>query len=232
MPALAMSAVEVLKELEACGTAQNRKIYARHGVKDEMYGVSTANLKKIQKKIKTDHQLALALWDSGNADARILATMIADPKQATEEQIEAWIGSAQDYGTTGYITEYVAKTVFLREKMEQWIKSEEEWRGRAGWLLLSYLAENDPELSDQFFEAYLPVIERDIHTAKNRVRDAMNLVIINVGIRNPNLEQKALETAKRIGKIEVDHGETSCKTPDAISYIQKVLEYRRKKASK
>jgi hypothetical protein len=64
---------------------------------------------------------------------------------------------------------------------------------------------------------------------KNRVRDAMNSAVIAIGIRNPKLEKKALAAAKRIGQVEVDHGETSCKTPDATAYIHKTLERRRKK---
>ena len=66
-------------------------------------------------------------------------------------------------------------------------------------------------------------------TAQNRVKDAMNMALISIGTRNPKLEKKALGAAKRIGKVEVDHGETSCKTPDAAAYIKKVLAQRRKK---
>jgi 3-methyladenine DNA glycosylase AlkD len=232
MPTVVMSAVEVLKELESYGTEQNRKIYKNHGVKDEMYGVSIANIKTLQKKLKIDHDLAKKLWQSGNYDARLLAMLIADPKQATDEQIEAWADNLKDYVTTGYLSGYVAKTAFVSEKMEQWIKSEEEWRGRMGWQLLAYLADNTSDLPDPVFEQYLGVIEQELHTAKNYVRDAMNSAIINIGLRNPNLEQKATETAKRIGKVVVDHGKTGCITPEAIGYIQKTLEYRRKKANK
>ena len=70
---------QLLHEMESLGTAQNRKIYARHGVAGGQYGLSFANLKKLQKRTKKDHALSLALWETANHDCRILATMVADP---------------------------------------------------------------------------------------------------------------------------------------------------------
>ena len=61
---------DVIRELESLGTAQNRKIYKRHGAGDRLFGVSFANLNKLKKKIKTDHDLANQLWASGNVDAQ------------------------------------------------------------------------------------------------------------------------------------------------------------------
>ena len=76
-----MTLRETMKALEKAGTAQTRKIYGRHGVTGPMYGVSYATLGQLKKKIKTDHALAEQLWATGNHDARILATMVADPAQ-------------------------------------------------------------------------------------------------------------------------------------------------------
>ena len=75
----------VIQELEELGTEQNRKIYRRHGVREDLFGVSFGNIRKLQKKIKTDHSLARELWATGNHDARILATMVADPNIIEKE---------------------------------------------------------------------------------------------------------------------------------------------------
>ena len=83
-------------------------------------------------------------------------------------------------------------------------------------------------LPDEYFERFLSTIERDIHESQNRVRHEMNSALIAIGIRNPALEEKALAAAARIGKVEVDHGETGCKTPDAAGYIRKTLERKKK----
>jgi 3-methyladenine DNA glycosylase AlkD len=224
-----MVASDVMQELESFGTEQNRKIYRRHGVGDNQFGVSYANLRPLAKRIKMDHQVARELWASGNYDARILAAMVADPKQMTPEEIEAWADDLDNYGLTGAFAGLVTNTPFVREKMEEWTKSDEEWRGSAGWQLLGNIAMNDKTLPDDYFEKYLQIIERDIHSAKNRVRYSMNSALIGIGIRNEALKEKALAVAERIGEVYVDHGETGCKTPDAGPYIIKATERKRAK---
>jgi hypothetical protein len=102
---------------------------------------------------------------------------------------------------------------------------------RAGWHLLGQLAMNDPALPDDFFEPYLTRIERDINAEKNRVPRAMNNALIAIGMRNDALETRALATAKAIGKVHVDHGQTHCKTPDASVYIRKSRERQRTRAT-
>ena len=213
--------------LESLGTAQNRKVYGRHGVRGQMYGVSFANLNRLRKEIKIDHSLAEELWGSGNHDARVLATMVASPQRATLDLLNAWKSDLDNYVITDAFSTYAAATRFAQKRMEQWTKSPQEWIGRAGWLLLAHLAMKDETLPDEYFEAYIPKIEDGIHKVKNRKRDAMNSALIAIGGRSGSLEKKAVSAALRIGKIEVDHGVTSCKTPDAVMYIRKTRARRR-----
>jgi 3-methyladenine DNA glycosylase AlkD len=225
-----MTEREVLRQLQKMGTVQNRKVYARHGVGPNMYGVSYADLGKLRKKIKTDHDLALKLWASGNHDARVLATMIADPDRATASLLNAWANDLSNYVLTDAFVNYASTTRLATKRMEQYTRSNDEWKGRAGWMLLAKLAMEDAPQADRFFEQYLATIEREIHTRKNRVRDAMNSALIAIGIRNPALQKRALRAAAKIGKVKVDHGETSCRTPDAAVYIRKAAQRRRAKA--
>lgn len=218
---------EILEELKAFGTEQNRKVYRRHGVGENQYGVSVANLKALKKKIKINHDLALQLWDTGNHDARCLSMMIADPKKADPKLLERWVRDVDNYVVTDALTGYINRTAFVREKAEAWMPSDDEWVSTAGWGLLGYLALNDKNLPDAYFEPYLGIIERDIHTRKNRVRYAMNNALICIGGRNLHLKQKAQETGERIGEVHVDHGETNCETPDACSYIDRMWARRK-----
>jgi 3-methyladenine DNA glycosylase AlkD len=227
-----MTYTQVMTDLKKMGTAQNRKIYGRHGVGDNMYGVSFANLNKLQKAIKTDHGLAVKLWESGNHDARVLATMVADPGLLNSSTLDAWVRKLDNYVITDAFSSLAGKTPHARKKMEKWTKSKNEWVGRAGWSLMSRVAAHDEELTNDYFESYLSAIESDIHKSKNRVRDAMNMAVINIALRNSGMEKKAVAAAKRIGKVDVDHGQTSCKTPDAIDYIKKTKAYRAKKGAK
>ena len=227
-----MTLHEVMKQLEACGTAQNRKVYARHGAKGEMFGVSFANLYKFQKQIKIDHELAQRLWATGNYDARVLATLIADPKAITDKQAEEWAGDLDSYAIADLFGKLMIKSPLWRKKAEKWRKSKDEWIASAGWMMLAALALEDRELPDEYFDPHLKLIESGIHKQKNRVRYEMNGALIAIGLRNDEMEKRAVEIAKKIGKVVVDHGETNCKTPDAIEYIKKAQAYRHKKKAK
>lgn len=227
-----MKKTEVLKQLAALGTAQNRKTYGRHGVQGAAYGVSYANLGKLQKKIKVDHALAESLWDSGNHDARVLATMIADPARITAAKLEAWIADCANYVLTDAVSGVAAKSPHGAKKLKKWTKAKGEWAAAVGWNVLASVAMSDPELPDGFFESYVATIEDGIHSAANRARHSMNNALITIGARNPKLEKRVLAAAKRIGKVEVDHGETSCKTPDAAAYIQKIKAHAKARQAK
>jgi 3-methyladenine DNA glycosylase AlkD len=220
---------DVLQQLESLGKEQARKIYRRHGVGDNQYGVSYADLGKLKKRIKTDHALALTLWASGIHDARVLATMIADPQQADSAMLDAWARDLDNYVITDAFSTYVAATPFAQQQAERWIQSADEWIATAGWNLMGSLAGNDRALPDSYFEPYLATIERSLHTSPNRVRYAMNNVVITIGLRSDALEGQAVAAAGRIGKVIVDHGQTSCKTPDAIAYIAKTKAHRAQK---
>jgi 3-methyladenine DNA glycosylase AlkD len=221
-----------MKELEARGTAQNRKVYARHGAGEKMFGVSYADLYQLQKKLKVNHELAMQLWETGNHDARVLATLIADPKQMTDKQAEAWAKDLINYPTVVMYIRFLGQTPLALKKAEKWSRSKDEWLGSAGWGLVGQLALNDQSLPDEYFEPYLETIEREIHKRKNRARYEMNGALIGIGLRNSKLEKKALAVAKKIGKVEVDHGETNCKTPDAAEYIARTRAYRHNKKAK
>jgi 3-methyladenine DNA glycosylase AlkD len=194
-----------------------------------MYGVSYTNLGRLRKKIKTDHALALKLWATANHDARILATMIAEPDEAESKMLDAWATDLDNYVLADALAGFAGRTKHRKKKMERWTRSKKEWIGRAGWHLLAKLAGGDKELPDAYLEEYLDTIEKSIHTRKNHVRDAMNTALIAIGMRNSSLEKKALAAAGRIGKVDVDHGETSCKTPDAASYLLKAKARKKKK---
>ena len=227
---MTMDVATVMGELERLGTAQNRKIYGRHGMGENTFGVSYANLKQLKKQIKTDPALAQALWATGNHDARILATMIAAPRQMTEDQIEQWVHSLHNYAQADAFAGIVAQTAYGRAKAEAWVASDEEQIARAGWTVLALLTTNDAALLDSYFEPYLARIERDIHQARNRIRQAMNNTLIAIGSRSAALEPLALAAAARIGKVDIDHGETACETPDAASYIRKTRAHRESRA--
>ena len=195
-----------------------------------MFGVSYAHLNALRKNIKQDHAAALALWRSGNHDARVLATMIADPAQADEALLDAWADDLGDYVLTDAFAGYVSHTTYTHEKMGSWMNAGHEWKGQAAWILLGKMALYDKTLPDAFFLPYLDLIAGEIHERLNRERHSMNMALIAIGMRSEELEQHALAVAARIGVVEVDHLQTSCKTPDAAAYIRRAKQRRQGRA--
>lgn len=225
-----MTLQEAMLELASLGTDQNRKVYARHGAGPNQFGVSFADLNKLKKEIRTDYELACELWRTGNADARNLAVMVADPGRMSAKELDEWVKGVHWYLHADLLARHlVSKSPHARKKADAWTKSKEEFVGQVGWDLVAMLAMNDPDLPDAYFADRLAVIEKGIHRAKNRVRHAMNGALIAIGLRNAKLRKPALATAARIGKVEVDHGDTGCKTPDAAQYIRRAVKRIRRK---
>jgi 3-methyladenine DNA glycosylase AlkD len=225
-----MKLKEILAKLESLGTAQNRKIYARHGVTAPMYGVSFGNLGKLRKKIGTDQELAVALWRTGNHDARVLATMVADPARFTSRELDRGARELDSAVVTDAYASMLAADPRAPRKAEIWGGRRSEFVGRAGWGLVARIAGLANDLDNAWFLARIGEIEAGVHGAPNRKRETMNTALIAIGCRNNALRRRAQAAARRIGPVEVDHGETSCKTADAVEYIDRTWKHRAKKA--
>lgn len=223
-----------MKSLKALGTEQTRKIYRKHGyAAGEMFGVSMADLQKLKKQIKTDHALARQLWATKNLDAQVLATMVAEPKLITSKALDAWVKDITFHMLADlFVRNLVSKTQFAKTKMESWAKSKSEFVAQAGWELLALLGmQAESGIPDEEFIDYLGKIEAGAGTAKNRAKYAMLGALIAIGGRNLELRKAAEAAAKRIGPVEIDHGDTACKTPEPISYIAKMWNRKKTKAA-
>lgn len=228
-----MKVQQALERLGALGSEQTRKTWRRHGVPEPMFGVKYGDLEKLRKEIGQDQGLAEGLWASGNHDARVLAVMIADARSFDAKKLEAWRGVATYHALIDALMTHVAgRSPAAREVVGPWLEAADEAARRAGWSLVSQLAKGDEELPDSFFAALIPRIECEIHAAPNRAREAMNWALIAIGARSDALAGVATSAAGRIGLVEVDHGDTACKTPDAALYIANARAHASKRASK
>ncbi len=220
------TAERLLAELRALGKESNRKTFIRHGAPaDAIYGVPIGDLKPIQKRIRRDYQLALDLFATGNADAQYLAGLIADASQMTRTDLNRWAREAAwsmigNYSVAGT----AADSPHALPLGLKWIDAKKESVAAIGWSTLAgYVAVvPDDEIDIATIAALLERVAADIHGERNAVKDAMNGFVIAVGCYVAPLKDTALATAKRIGKVEVDKGDTACKVPDAIDYIRKV----------
>jgi 3-methyladenine DNA glycosylase AlkD len=217
-----MNAQEILSTFKKLGKPQTAAIYKRHLSGDNVCGVLTSEIAKLQKKIKVDHALALELWKTGNAEARILALQVADPERLTRADADGLLKDAPVHFVGCYLSELVGRSPIAEKTMRAWMKSSDEFAREMGYGVFSARLKDDPgSVTDAEAEKVLATIEKEIHRSPNWARYAMNAALISIGIFKPALRKKTIEAAKRIGKIEVDHGETNCKTPNAVSYIEK-----------
>ena len=214
----------VLEELASLGKPGTAKMYARHGVTEPSVGLAAADLARLVKRLGVQHELALELWKSGMHDARVLATKVADPATMATRELEAWLSEASNYVITDALAELAARLPGARSLALRWIQSQDEWRSAAGWNVLASLALAGG-LDDTIALTLLQRIEKNIGGAFNRTRHCMNGALIAIGGSHAGVRSRALEVAESIGKVEVDHGQTSCKTPEAAPYIRKMVEH-------
>ena len=224
-----MSLAEAMKTLEKAGTAQARKTYARHGAREPLFGVSFATLGGLVKRIGVDHDLALGLWDTGNFDARNLALKVVDPARMTPTDLDRWASDMTVRMCAGYVSMVAAEGPHGLPTATRWLASKDERLRAAGWGLVAQLAARDEATPDAWFAERLAQVQASIHAAANDERYAMNGAVIAIGGRSPALRKAALATAKRVGPVEVDHGDTECKTPDAAAYIEKTWAHAKAK---
>ena len=220
-----MTLDEVMSELEGYADERTAATWRRHGADGPLFGVKVGDMKKILKKIKGDQGLAMELWDTGNADAMYLAALVADGGQMTKKQLDSWARSAWWHMLTDWSVPWVAsehKDAFAIAV--KWLNMKNEARASCGWntygSAISVRPDDELDLSE--IRELLKRVEAEVHTAPNGVRSAMNSFVISVGTYVKPLVEDAKATAKKIGVVDIDVGDTSCKVPVATEYIAKV----------
>ncbi|MDP5099062.1 MAG: DNA alkylation repair protein [Crocinitomicaceae bacterium] len=225
-----MELIEVMKYLESKGSEQTRKTFLKHGGPDNMFGVKVGDLKPIEKKEKNNHTLAMQLYATGNSDAQYLAGLIADPTKFTEGDFEKWGLEAKWSMILEYALAWnIAESPICMQVCSKWINSENTSLQEAAWAALgAYLGITDNSLLDiPFHNNLIDRISKTIHQQANRVKYCMNGYLIALGCAVPELSQRCKDAGVMIGKVEVFMGETSCKVPDIVTYIEKVEKMNR-----
>ncbi len=219
-----MTLAETMSALEKAGSAQTRKTYTRHGATEPMFGVSFATLKTLLKRIGVDQELALALWDTGNFDARNLAVKVADPARMSPSDLDRW-ARVPCRMCGGYVAHLAAEGPHARSRSDAWLAAPDEARRYAGWSLVGAMAMRDEDTPDAWFAQRLAEIEKSIQGSPNARREAMLHALIAIGCRSAALRKSVTAAAKRIGKVEIDHGDTACKTPEPAPTLEKTWAY-------
>jgi 3-methyladenine DNA glycosylase AlkD len=200
-----MASVEdVLDRLKGKAKPEQLKGMAKYGITVERrLGVSVPDMRKLVKELGRDHKLALELWATGIAEARIVAGMVGDPAKLTEEQMEQWVKGIDSWDVCDQTCmNFFGKNQLAWKKIIDWSEREEEFVKRTAFSLIACLAWYDRKASDEKFMELLPVIMRAATDERNFVKKAVNWALRNVGKRNPNLNRAAISAAKEIQRLD------------------------------
>jgi 3-methyladenine DNA glycosylase AlkD len=195
---------EVLRELQSKAKPANVEGMARFAiVGDQRMGVSVPDMRKIAKSIGKNHPLALDLWESGIPEEMIVAGMIADPDQLTEEEMENWVVDINSWDICDQVCmNLFEKSPLAEKKIFEWSEREEEFVKRASYALIACLAWHDKRAEDERFVNYFPLITKGAFDERNFVKKAVNWALRNIGKRNLNLNLEAIELARQIHEID------------------------------
>lgn len=223
-----MTAHEILTALRQKGQDRYKRLLMKnYGVKDPCFGVPISELKKFQKRIKQDYQLALDLYATGNYDAMYLAGLIADDARMTRRDLQRWVRDAYAAALPGTTVPSVAAgSPHGWELALKWIESPKSLVAAAGWGTLGCLVsvKDDAELDVPQLKQLLERVSRTIHQAPDVVRYQMNAFVIAAGCYVRALTELALQIGEKIGPVHADLGNNACQVPFAPDYIRKVQQ--------
>lgn len=190
----------ILEHLRSLANPASVAGMARYGIRPEkILGISIPTLRALARQHRRTHALALALWESGYHEARILASMVADPKQLTWEQAEAWAADFDAWDVCDQVCNNLfAKTPHALRMAHEWTSRSEEYVKRAGFTMMATIAVHQKALPDSAFPELLAIVQREAGDDRNFVKKAVSWALRQIGKRNRALNAAAIRTAEAI----------------------------------
>jgi 3-methyladenine DNA glycosylase AlkD len=213
-----MTLKEALKQLKALGDPKVREQNAKGGVGENQFGVSLGDIRGLAKKIKTNHSLALALWETGNVDAQFLGALLMEPKKSSAEEMDRLVRSITYVRVADWLNSYVVAKHPEKEVLrEKWMVADDRWASRAGWQLTSERVAKEPDGLD--LPALLDRIEAEMGGAAPEVQWTMNYTLAAIGIHAPKLRQRAIAIGEKLGVYRDYPVSKGCTSPFAPIWI-------------
>lgn len=199
-----MNTQTIIKKLKSLSNPKNVEGMARFGISSyKTFGVSVQVLRRMAKEAGTNHKLALELWETGYHEARILASIIDNPNEVTESQMDKWVNDFDSWDVCDQCcTNLFRKTPYAYKKISEWSKRKEVFVRRAAFTLIAVLSVHDKKAGDSVFVKFFPIIKSKSTDERNFVKKAVNWALRQIGKRNMNLNKKAIKLAKEILKID------------------------------
>jgi 3-methyladenine DNA glycosylase AlkD len=214
-----MTKDEAMGLLESWSDSKMRDVNLRHGASENNFGVNLSKIRGLAKEIKSDHDLGLELWKTGQDEARLLATLILKPKQLSTEQLDAMAQEISYFKVADWLGANILKNSPHRDALrEPWMASDKECVGRIGWSLATDWVKSHPADA----ERYLDTIEVEMKQAPFRKQETMNFCLIEIGVRYPELRDRAIDIGYRLEVLReypVPKGCVGPFAPMAIAYF-------------
>jgi 3-methyladenine DNA glycosylase AlkD len=200
MAAPSPDAVLIITRLEALASPDDAAGMARFGIRGaRVLGVPVKTLRAIARETGRSHTLAEALWASGIHEARILASIVAEPKRVTLAQMEQWVADLDSWDLCDQCcTNLWVRTPFARDQALIWSERGEEFIKRAGFVLMAQVATKDKRVPAVLLHRYLDRAEREASDERNFVKKAVNWAIREIGQRSAELNAAAIVVAQRL----------------------------------
>ncbi len=217
-----MTLEETLEQLEALGTEKMRAQNSKHGAGKNQFGVRLGDIRRLAKTIKTDHVLAKALWKTKNIDARLLATLVVEPKSLSAKEMDRMVRSVTFVQVADWLNAYVVKHHPDKDALRQgWMAAEDPMAARAGWNLTTGRVVKSPEGLD--LRALLDRIESELGTAASQVQWTMNCCLAEIGIHFPEHRKRALAIGEALGVYRDYPTSKGCTSPFAPIWIHEMV---------
>lgn len=193
-----MTVKEILAQLKSLGDDARRKHNVKAGAPENQFGVKMGDIRVVAKKIKTDHELALKLWDTGNVEAQLVATLIIKPKALSADEVDKLTRSTTCAQVAEWLNSYVVAQHPEKEALRvKWMKAKDRWVARAGWHLTASRVNKDADGLD--LAALLDRIEKEMPKAAPEVQWTMNNTLGAIGVHHPKHRQRAVAIGEKIG---------------------------------
>jgi len=200
MAATSPDAALIIARLEAAASPNDAAGMARFGIRGaRVLGVPVKTLRAIARETGRSHTLAEALWASGIHEARILASIVGDPKRVTLAQMEQWVADLDSWDLCDQCcTNLWVRTLFARDQALVWSERAEEFVKRAGFVLMVQVAGKDKRAPTILLHSYLARAEQEAHDERNFVKKAVSWAMREIGQRNADLNAAAIATSQRL----------------------------------
>ena len=219
---MTMALKDTLKQLEALGNEKMRAQNHKHGSGDNQFGVRLGDIRKLAEKIKANHEMALALWETGNLDARLLAILLIKPKNLSRTEMDRMVRSATVAQLADWLNSYVVKNHPDKEALRQvWMAADDAWAARAGWSLTAGRVARSPEGLD--LPALLERIESEMGGAPPEVQWTMNSCLAGIGIHFPKHRKRAIAIGEALGVYRDYPVSKGCTSPFAPIWINEMV---------